>query len=445
MRDFGDLIPAYVEESLEHLKKIKENISIIKGGSSDIKMINRVFSGLHSIKGGASFLNLKHIEKLSHVMEEVLNMVKNNELEFTSKLSSCLLKGADKLKEMLDASEKNDNYNINGYLKELKNCLENKPMDKVVEKIKVDIQGSHVQVDKKNLDLLRKQGKKVYLIQFELKEESLGGRNLLDLFNEVEKVGEIIVRNVDMELVLRKYNFTGEGLPLSILYASVLERDYVAIIFGIKEEIVKEVKPNSLLEEEIVGDALIKNREKKIGYVPGINMDWDSYLQEDGEEQEKIPAGQYETESPRKMENQFLTFFIKDEAYGIAAEQIDKIVPLEEIAPLPYLPYEKDSIKGILNLQGEILPVYDFRAKMKLAESAYDKETLILIVMFRDDDNCDKKIGVIVDSVSGIIPMKPEEITKIHRVKRIPSKYIAGIGKTQGKSITLLELKEIFS
>jgi chemotaxis protein histidine kinase CheA len=133
-------------------------------------------------------------------MEDVFNMVKNSELEFTSKLSSCLLKGLDKLKEMLEASEKNDNYNINGYLKELKNCLKNKPMDKVVQKIKVDIEGSHVQVDKKKLDLLRKQGKKVYLIQFELKEESLGGKNPLDLFNEVEKVGEIIVRNVETRL-----------------------------------------------------------------------------------------------------------------------------------------------------------------------------------------------------------------------------------------------------
>jgi purine-binding chemotaxis protein CheW len=256
-----------------------------------------------------------------------------------------------------------------------------------------------------------------------------------------------------MELVLRNYNFTGEGLPLSILYASVLERDYIAVIFGIKEEIVKEVKPNSLLEEEIVGDALIKQRDKKIGHVPDIHMDWDAYLLEDEEEKDppaktnkkKIPVGHDETESPRQTENQFLTFSIKDDAYGITVEQIDKIVPLEEIAPLPYLPYEKDSIKGILNVQGEILPVYDFRMKMKLAESAYGKETLILIVMFRDDDNCDKKAGIIVDSVSGIIPMKPEEITKIHRVKRIPSKYIAGMGKTQGKSITLLELKEILS
>jgi hypothetical protein len=55
-------------------------------------------------------------------------------------------------------------------------------------------------------------------------------------------MGEIVERNVDMELVLRDDSFTGEGIPLNIIYSSLLDKDMVAHIFGIKESQVKELR-----------------------------------------------------------------------------------------------------------------------------------------------------------------------------------------------------------
>jgi two-component system chemotaxis sensor kinase CheA len=252
MSEFGDLIPEFVEESLEHLKNIEAGLVVIEQGSTDKELLNRLFRAVHSIKGGSSFLGLKNVNLLTHKMEDIFNLVSKGELDFNSEISSNVLSSISRLKEMLVDSEESDTFNIEDNLRDLEACLRRRSVDKVAEKMKVAIEDTTVKLDKTRFEAFRKEGKKVFLIQFELKEESQGGKNPLEFFNEIEKTGEIIVRNVDMELVLKDDSFTGEGIPLSILYASVLEKDLVARIFGIEEKSVKEVVPDSLIEEELI-------------------------------------------------------------------------------------------------------------------------------------------------------------------------------------------------
>ncbi|MCP5047629.1 MAG: hypothetical protein GY940_10685 [bacterium] len=494
MSEFGDLIPEFVEESLEHLKNIEEDIIIIEQGSADKELINRVFRAVHSIKGGSSFLGLKNIELLSHKMEDIFNLVRNDELVFSSEISSSVLKSIDTLKDMLEDSEESDGYNIDENLKELKNCLDMKPVDKVAERMQEDIEDTTVKLDRKQFDQLRKQGKKVYLIQFELKEEeSEGGKNLLDFFNEIEKTGEILVRNVDMELVLKDDSFTGEGIPLSILYASVLEKDLVAHIFGIGEESVKEVIPDSRVEEEVIGGTQDKEglrddkhrsasdsyfddraieedipsaresepitkrtpREPLVEEFPVRNQTDMSVAGDLSDSQvEKIPIDEdsrqvetviedIEEEDEEELDidvvkdtNEYLTFWVGDEEYGIGIAQVHEIVTLHDITPLPGA--EKFT-KGIINLRGDILPVYDFRLRLKFEEREYDGKTIILIVMIHG-----KKVGVVVDQVSEVIQLKRDQVTDAPQMQDIPPQFVIGIGQKDEKFIILLKLKEIF-
>jgi chemotaxis signal transduction protein/HPt (histidine-containing phosphotransfer) domain-containing protein len=482
MSEFGDLIPEFVEESLEHLKNIEEDIIIIEQGTADNELINRVFRAVHSIKGGSSFLGLKNIEHLSHKMEDIFNLVRNDELEFTSEVSSRILKSIDKLKELLEDSEESDSYDIEANLQELKKCLNDKSggagkKDKPeAVRTKEKDEEPAVKIDKDTFASLRKKGKKVYLIQFELKEESLGGKNPLDFFNEIEKTGEVLVRNVDMELVLKDDNFTGEGIPMSILYATVLERDLVAHIFGIDEETVKEIKPDSTIEMEVLEDA----RGKKTGLEvdsflsrkqarieaekPGIDLEDEAITVRDistvgkatakplqnGETVEPIEAAaeegggiidleeeDEEDSDSLKDTNEYLTFKVGDEEYGIGITQVHEIVTLHEITPVPSA---ENFTKGILNLRGDIIPVYDFRLRLTFDTREYDHETVILIVMIRD-----KKVGVIVDRVSEVIQLNREQISDAPQMQQIPSNFIIGIGQKEGKFVILLKLKEIFN
>jgi purine-binding chemotaxis protein CheW len=134
--------------------------------------------------------------------------------------------------------------------------------------------------------------------------------------------------------------------------------------------------------------------------------------------------------------NEYLTFWVGDEEYGIVITQVHEIVTLHEITPVPGA---EDFTKGILNLRGDIIPVYDFRLRLKFEAREYDNETVILIVMIND-----KKVGVIVDRVSEVMQLNREEITEAPQMRDIPANFVIGIGQKDGKFIILLKLREIF-
>ncbi len=413
MGAFSDLIPEFVEESLEHLENIEEDIILIEQGSADSDLINRVFQAVHSIKGSSSFLGLKNIEGLSHRMEAIFKLVRTNDLEFTSQISSRVLESINKLKEMLENTETIDNFDISQNLTELDQCLSGK---------------SEVVPSELLFDSLRKQGKKVYQIQFELKEgENRNYSTPLEFFREIEKTGEVVERNVDMELVLKDESFTGEGIPLSIIYATALEKDLVAYIFGINESRVKELKDIDTVEEKLHQKEEIKVPEPEVEPPPLEVME-----QIEGEEEEEE-----EDLDEIKDKNEYLTFMVGDEEYGIGITQVQEIITLPDITGLPGA---EDYTRGIIDHRGDIIPVYDFRLRLKFEAKEDDNETVILIVLIRE-----KRVGIVVDRVSEVIQLTRDQVTEAPQMKQIPPEYVIGIGQKQGKFVVLLKVSAIFN
>lgn len=439
MSEFSDLIPEFVEESLEHLKNIEEDIIIIEQGTADNELINRVFRAVHSIKGGSSFLGLKNIEHLSHKMEDIFNLVRNNDLDFTSRISSSVLTAVDKLKEMLESSEDSDNFDIATNLKDLEACLGEKPSDVVSEKVVVEDVNSEIGLDKYTFDSLKKQGKKVYHIQFELMEkENQNYSTPLEFFREIEKTGEVVKRNVDMELVLRDDSFTGEGIPLNIVYATVLEKDLVAYIFGIEEERVVELREMPNTEEQLpvpeapkpaVVESAPEPDVEDVQVATPVAADAVNVEEEEEEEEEDVDE--------IRDKNEYLTFLVGDEEYGIGITQVHEIMTMQEITRLPGA---EAFTKGVLNLRGDIIPVYDFRLKMQFEEREYDGKTIILIVMIQE-----KKAGIVVDQVSEVIHFNRDQITDAPQMQQIPAEFLIGIGQKDGKFVVLLKVSAIFN
>ncbi len=419
MSEFDDLIPEFIEESMEHLKNIEEDIILIESGSVDKELINKVFRAVHSIKGGSSFLGLKNIEHLSHKMEDIFNLVRNDDLLFTSSISSVILKSIDQLKEMLVNVEQSENIDITPFIKELDDCLKDTKLDtKVKEDLILKTDKDELKIDRYTFDNYKKKGKKIYLIRLTLNDEK--HKNPLGFFKEIEKTGEIICICVDMENVLNDEKFSGEGIPLKILYATVLEKDLVGYSFELDSKYIIEIKEDDFREE-------IKNINKNERKQDMIDNELTEHNIE--EEYEEI-------EEEIKDINEFLTFYIDNEEYAFKIDQVQEIITLLPITPVPN---SEDYTKGIINLRGDILPVYDFRLKMAFNEKEYTGETIILIVKVKE-----KKMGIIVDSVSEVIELKRDEIKPAPNIQQFPPDYLLGIGQKEGKFIFLLNINEIF-
>ena len=429
MSEFEDLIPEFVEESLDHLKHIEEDIIQIEQGQADDELINSVFRAVHSVKGGSSFLGLKNIEKLSHKMEDIFNLVRNGNLEFTPKISTKVLTSIDKLKEMLEDSGDSDNYDISSNVHDMEAVINNDSSASTTEEISVEGFDSKVNMSKYKYDNFKKKGQKVYLIRKEFVECDQYN-NILELLKEVRKTGELVENLIDIEFVMSGDNFSGDGIPLKIIYASVLDKDLVAHTFGIDGDDLVELKEENIIDEE--KKEIKEKKAEKVEKIPEkketpADIKINEPIEEEEDEEEDIEA--------IEDENEFMTFLIGDEEYGIGIKLIQEIVTMQSITGIPD---SEDSTKGIINLRGDILPVYDFRLKLEFEGREYDKETIILIVNMEE-----KKFGIIVDRISEVILLKRTEIKDAPNMKNIPSSYVIGIGQKDDKFIILLKVKEI--
>ena len=92
---------------------------------------------------------------------------------------------------------------------------------------------------------------------------------------------------------------------------------------------------------------------------------------------------------------QYVTFLINNETYGIEVLRVKEIVGMTTITTVPN---SEKYLKGVINLRGIVVPAIDLRLKFSLPEKEYDSFTVILIIEHKDS-----LVGVIVDSVSDVI------------------------------------------
>ncbi len=116
-----DTVRLYVDEAQEHLGGIEDLLLQIEAGGADadLDLVNQVFRAIHSIKGGAGFFGLNKIKDLGHDMENVLNMIRNQELVATKEVANVLLQSADLLSQMVNDIDNSNDVDISALLTQL--------------------------------------------------------------------------------------------------------------------------------------------------------------------------------------------------------------------------------------------------------------------------------------------------------------------------------------
>jgi len=122
------LINDFQVEAKEHLENIEDSFLALEKQKQDIhtETIDKIFRAVHSIKGGASFINFHKITDLSHLMETILHRIRSKEIIVDSALIDALLQGSDILLKMINNIRESNNYNIDEISARLSNFLEKK-------------------------------------------------------------------------------------------------------------------------------------------------------------------------------------------------------------------------------------------------------------------------------------------------------------------------------
>lgn len=99
------LIEDFLIESFEGLDQFDQDLLALEQGTADGETLNRVFRAIHSIKGTAGCLGLQRIEKVAHVGENLLSLMREGRLKASSPIISTLLDYSDALRRMLRSLE----------------------------------------------------------------------------------------------------------------------------------------------------------------------------------------------------------------------------------------------------------------------------------------------------------------------------------------------------
>lgn len=134
----------------------------------------------------------------------------------------------------------------------------------------------------------------------------------------------------------------------------------------------------------------------------------------------------------------YLSFFLKDEEYGIEILKVQEIIGMLPITRVPRTP---ESVKGVINLRGKIIPVTDLRSRFGMEEREVTTETVTIVVRAGG-----LEVGVIVDKVSEVLDIADSEIEDVPMFgSDVTTDYLLGLGNTNGRVRLLLDIDRILA
>ena len=98
-----ELLEDFLIEAGEILEQLNEQLVELENSPDDSELLNAVFRGFHTIKGGAGFLAIDVMVAICHRTEDIFNMLRNNELKIDNHLMDTVLPVLDVLNDQFDA------------------------------------------------------------------------------------------------------------------------------------------------------------------------------------------------------------------------------------------------------------------------------------------------------------------------------------------------------
>lgn len=122
--------------------------------------------------------------------------------------------------------------------------------------------------------------------------------------------------------------------------------------------------------------------------------------------------------------------------FGVAVSGVEKIIRAAAVIPLPDVP---DTIVGLLNVEGRILPVVDIRKKWRLPERDMTVDDRIII--FKSGT----LLSFIVNGVEGVVQFDHLEFQQANEIHPVLQRYIEGVARFNQDSVIIVDMARFFN
>ncbi len=98
MDEMRELIEDFLQETAEILENLDQDLVTLEDTPDDMDLLNRIFRGVHTLKGTSGFLGFEKMMEVAHKAEDILNKLRKGELKLNAKLMDVILEAVDMLK-----------------------------------------------------------------------------------------------------------------------------------------------------------------------------------------------------------------------------------------------------------------------------------------------------------------------------------------------------------
>ena len=119
------LLQEFIEESREHLDEMESLLLQLANGTGSNQIFNDIFRTIHNIKGASQLTGLERISRLSHTLEDLLDLLRQEKITSNSSIVEILFSGRDRIVQIVDelVDSQQEIASIDDLLDELSNLM----------------------------------------------------------------------------------------------------------------------------------------------------------------------------------------------------------------------------------------------------------------------------------------------------------------------------------
>jgi two-component system, chemotaxis family, sensor kinase CheA len=252
--EMSQYLDMFIEESREHIQAINQNLLELEKDSSNKNTINEIFRSAHTLKGMAATMGFEDMASLTHEMENVLDLVRNDGLSASTDLMDIIFRSVDILEGILfsiiDGGD--GHHDVTHVINELRAALTGgeKSSEVLVQDVqKIEQAAPPILFDEYEITVIQESldgGYNVYWINTAVRDDCvLKAARAYMVYDSLDSFGEIVktIPNVE-ELEKEKFNKFFEIVLITKKSVEELRKT----VLNISEIESVEIKPIHLQE-----------------------------------------------------------------------------------------------------------------------------------------------------------------------------------------------------
>ncbi|TWI57137.1 chemotaxis protein CheA [Halalkalibacter nanhaiisediminis] len=198
----SEYLDVFLDESQEHLQAINDNLLKLEQAPDDLSIVGEVFRSAHTLKGMAATMGFEDLAHLTHNMENVLDLIRNQKLHATSEVLDVVFAAVDDLEAMVtDIAGGGDGKRDVSEVVALLEIIEKgeSPAAATVEATGVEVEAVDIleetydEFERTVIQQSAEQGYVTYQIRVTLDERAmLKAARVFMVFEILEQIGEVI-------------------------------------------------------------------------------------------------------------------------------------------------------------------------------------------------------------------------------------------------------------